>query len=118
MLAWNCDFRQTTADLAASLLDLCSALTDLELRVALANHVDSATSLDDLAIGVAVFQRTNAADYFHRIDLNRCIVYGLVCFFPIGKDAEYTVCLNSFNAKRRLPSRLRESPGNDQNRLF
>ncbi len=64
--------------LATGLFDLRTALTDFELWVALANHVNSATSLNDLTIGVAVFQCADAAYYFHRIDLNRCIVYGLV----------------------------------------
>jgi len=60
--------------LAAGLLDLGTTLTHLEPRIALADHVDSATSLDDLAIGMAVFQRTNATDNFHRIDLAGRIV--------------------------------------------
>ena len=61
--------------LAARLFDLGPALANLEFRIALANHVDSATSLDDLAVGVPVLQGTNAADNFHRIDLNVCFVY-------------------------------------------
>ena len=60
--------------LAACLFDLRSALADLELGIALTDHVDPATSLNDLAIGVAVFQRANAADNFHRIALVRLIV--------------------------------------------
>ena len=60
--------------LAAGLFDLGTALAHLELWIALANHVDSATSFDDLAIGMAVFQRANAADNFHRIDLAGRIV--------------------------------------------
>jgi hypothetical protein len=55
--------------LAAGLFDLGTTLTHLEPGIALANHVDSAPSFDDLAIGVAVFQRANTADNFHRIDL-------------------------------------------------
>ena len=62
------------ATLASCLLDLGSALTHFELGIALANHIDSATSFDDLAIGMAVFQRANAADNFHRIDLAGRIV--------------------------------------------
>ena len=58
------------ARLTPSLLALGTALADFELRVALANHVNSTTSLDDLAIGVPVFQGTNAADNFHGITLN------------------------------------------------
>lgn len=58
--------------LAASLLHLGAALADLELRVAFANDVNSAAAADDLAIGVAVLQRTDAADNFHRIDL-KCL---------------------------------------------
>ncbi len=75
----------TDRSLAAGLFGLCSALADLEFRIALANHVNSATSLDDLAIGMAVLQRANAANYFHRIDLDRCLVYGLICFFLFGR---------------------------------
>jgi hypothetical protein len=61
--------------LAPSLLHLGTALADFELGVALANHVNTPTSFDDLAIWVAVFQRANATDNFHRIDLVRLIVY-------------------------------------------
>jgi len=64
--------------LSAGLFDLSSTLADFESWVALANHVDSASSLDDLAIGVAVLQRAYAANNFHRIALDRCFVYGLV----------------------------------------
>jgi len=55
--------------LATGLFDLRTPLAHLELGVALANHVNAATPSDDLAIGVAVFQRADAADNFHRIDL-------------------------------------------------
>lgn len=71
--------------LTPGLFDLSAPLADFESRIALTNHIDSTASLDDLAIGVAVFQRTNAADYFHRIDLEQCFVYGLICFFLIGR---------------------------------
>ena len=59
----------TAKRLAAGLLDLRPALADFEFRIAFADHVDSTTTLHDLAIGVTVFQGTNAADNFHRIDL-------------------------------------------------
>jgi hypothetical protein len=57
------------AQLSPSLFHFGAALADLETRIALTDHVDSATPFDDLAIGVAVFQCANAADNFHRIDL-------------------------------------------------
>ncbi len=68
--------------LAAGLFDLRTTLANFEFRIAFADHIDSAASFDHLTIGVAVLQRANAADYFHRIDSNRCFVYGLsVSFF-------------------------------------
>jgi hypothetical protein len=104
--------------LSAGLFDLGAALADLELWIALANHVDSAASLDDLAIWVAVLQRANAANYFHRIDLDRCFVYGLVCFFHKSEAAEYTGSLDTFNAKRGLPIQARQNLQHAKNRLF
>lgn len=55
--------------LAPGFLHLGAALADLELWITFANHVNSATSFHNLAVGMAIFQRTNAADNFHRIDL-------------------------------------------------
>ena len=52
--------------LTASLFDLGSALTDLEFWIAFTNDVNASSTLDDLAIGVAIFQCANAADNFHR----------------------------------------------------
>ena len=60
--------------LAFAFTVLGSALAYLVAWIALANHVDSATSFDDLAIGMAVLQRANATDNFHRIDLAGRIV--------------------------------------------
>lgn len=60
--------------LSTSFFNLRSALTDFELWVTLTNHVNSATSFYNLAVGVAVFQRADTADNFHRIDLLRRIV--------------------------------------------
>lgn len=60
--------------LSTSFFNLSSALTDFELWVTLTNHVNSATSFYNLAVGVAVFQRAYTADNFHRIDLLRRIV--------------------------------------------
>ena len=62
------------ATLATCLFDLGSALAHFEFRIALTNHINSATSFDDLAIGMAVLQRANATDNFHRIDLTGRIV--------------------------------------------
>ena len=55
--------------LSACFLDLGAALADFEFRIAFANDVNSAASLDDLAIGVAVLQCTDAANNFHRTRL-------------------------------------------------
>ena len=60
--------------LATRLFRFGSALADLELGIALTDHVDSSPSLNDLAIRVTVFQSTNAANHFHRIDLEDCFV--------------------------------------------
>ncbi len=65
----------STHVLATCFLHFGTALADLELRIALANHVNSAAPSHDLAIGVAVFQRADATDNFHRIDLVEFIVY-------------------------------------------
>jgi hypothetical protein len=51
--------------LAAGLLRLGVPLTYLELRVALANHVNPAPSSNDLAVRMTVLQRTNATYDFH-----------------------------------------------------
>ena len=61
------DYRPFKEDLATCLLDLGATLADFKFWVALADHVDSAASFDDLAVGVTVFESTNAADNFHRI---------------------------------------------------
>ena len=53
--------------LASRLFHLGSALAYFEFRVTFANHVDSASALNHLAIRVAVLQGTDAADNFHRI---------------------------------------------------
>lgn len=63
--------------LATSFFDLGTALTDLEFRIAFANHIDSAAAFDHLAIGVAVLQGADTADNFHRIDLVGRFVYFL-----------------------------------------
>jgi len=51
--------------LSTGFLGFCIALTDLELRIAFANHVNSAATTDNLAIRVAVLERTDAAYNFH-----------------------------------------------------
>ena len=51
--------------LASGFLALSAALTDLELWIALANHVNTAASLDHLAIRVAGLQRSNATNDLH-----------------------------------------------------
>lgn len=61
--------RNPQTRLSPGLFHFGAALADLETRVAFADHVDSATPFDDLAIGVAVFQCAYAANNFHRIDL-------------------------------------------------
>jgi hypothetical protein len=100
--------------LATSLFGLGVALADFELRIALADHVDPTASFDDLAIWVAVLQRANAANNFHRIDLVRFIVY--VVFSVLGK-AEYSVSPESFNGKDILPNTC-ESRKNGTNCLL
>lgn len=60
-------------DLAAGFLGLGVALTDLQLRIAFANHVDAATSANDLAVRVPVFERTDAADDFHDFQLTSAV---------------------------------------------
>ena len=67
-------FQAEAVFLPASFFNFRAALADLETWIALADHVDAAASLDDLAIGMAVFQRADAADNFHRIDLYVLIV--------------------------------------------
>jgi hypothetical protein len=62
----------TPAILSTSFFDLRAALANLEFRNALANDIDTAASLDDLAIRVAVLQRADATYNFHRIDL-KCL---------------------------------------------
>ncbi len=92
------EFPIRSAFLAAGLFDLRAALADLELRVALANHIDSAATLHDLAIGVAVLERANAADNFHRIGL----LFGEQMWFSgclaALARAEYTKSYETFNA--------------------
>ena len=66
---WVCFVAMPILSLAACLLGLGTALADLELWVALANHVDSAAALDHLAIRVAILQGADAADNFHQIEL-------------------------------------------------
>ena len=58
-----------TKALSTLLLYFGTALADLELWVALADHVNTTATLYDLAIRVAVFEGSNATNYFHRIDL-------------------------------------------------
>ena len=53
-------------------------MADLELRIAFANHIDSAAAFDHLAIGVAVLKGADTADNFHRIDLVGRFVYFLL----------------------------------------
>lgn len=55
--------------LAAGLLDLSTALTDFEFRIAFANDIDAAAAFDHLAIRMAIFQSANTTYNFHRIDL-------------------------------------------------
>ena len=62
---------QPVNSLATAFLDFGTALADFEFRIALANHVNSASSTNDLAIGVPVFQGTNAADDLHDNDLDK-----------------------------------------------
>jgi hypothetical protein len=51
--------------LTASFFDLRSTLANFELGVAFADHVHSAATLDDLAVGVTVFKGADTADNFH-----------------------------------------------------
>jgi hypothetical protein len=51
--------------LSTSFLRLGVALANLELRIALANHVNPAAATHNLAIRVAVLQRTDTANNFH-----------------------------------------------------
>ena len=66
--------RRENSRLAAGLLDLGATLPDLEFWVAFANHIDSATSFNHLAIRMAIFQSANTTYNFHRIDLAGRIV--------------------------------------------
>jgi hypothetical protein len=59
---------------------------------------------------VAVFQRADTANNFHRIALERCFVYGLDCFIPTGKCPEYILWANSFNANDGPSQRLTQKP--------
>lgn len=44
---------------------LRATLANLEARVALANHVDSATTSNNLAVGMTKFKRTDGGNNFH-----------------------------------------------------
>ena len=61
----NTQLSRSEARLPTSFLGLGVALANLKLRVALANHVNSATTAHNLAIRVAILKRTDAADNFH-----------------------------------------------------
>ncbi len=58
--------RRSSYRLAAALLGLGAALTDLEFWIGFANHVDSATTANNLTIRVAILERPNATYNFHR----------------------------------------------------
>lgn len=71
--------------LAAGLLDLRATLANLELRIALADHVNATAAFNDLAIGVTVLQGTNAANHFHRENSLRYLKQGrLVNLVDLG----------------------------------
>ena len=73
----TCLFARTRR-LATGLLGFGAALADLELGIAFADHIDTTTSLNDLAIRMAIFQGANTTNDFHRIDLVRCFGYGFL----------------------------------------
>src|SRR6056297_977278 len=93
--------------LATAFLDLGAALADFKLRIAFANHINSATPSNDLTIGVAILEGTDTANDLHDNILEQVDWMAgrwIIQFWPriIAKSGGQTTPNGSFLDRRPL----------------